>query len=46
LVVAGVFTGALKALLSLRRWSVWINRTSGVLLIFTGTYSILTLLNR
>ncbi|MBC7880453.1 MAG: sulfite exporter TauE/SafE family protein [Anaerolineae bacterium] len=46
LVVAGVFTGALKALLSLRRWSVWINRTSGILLIFTGTYSILTLLNR
>ncbi|AGY59545.1 cytochrome c biogenesis protein CcdA [Gloeobacter kilaueensis] len=46
LVLAGAFTGALKALLSLRRWSGLINQASGVLLIFTGTIAILNLLHR
>jgi cytochrome c-type biogenesis protein len=46
LVLAGVFTGTLKALLSLRRWSGLINKVAGVLLIFTGTLSILNLVWR
>lgn len=46
LVIAGAFTGALKALLSLRRWSGLINKTAGILLIFTGTLSILNLVVR
>ncbi|UFP96125.1 cytochrome c biogenesis protein CcdA [Gloeobacter morelensis] len=46
LILAGAFTGALKAMLSLRRWSGLINQVSGILLIFTGTLAILNILNR
>lgn len=46
LIAAGAFTGALKALLSLRRWSGLINKLSGVVLIFTGTLTILNLVGR
>ncbi len=46
LVIAGAFTGALKALLSLRKWSGLINQVSGILLIFTGTLAILNLVSR
>lgn len=41
LVIAGVFTGAIKQFLSLRRWSGWINPVSGSLLLGFGTLSLL-----
>jgi cytochrome c-type biogenesis protein len=41
LIVAGTFTAAIKKLLELRRWSSWINPTSGVLLIGFGVISLL-----
>ncbi len=42
LVLAGIFAGSLKRLLSLRQWSGWINPVSGVLLIGFGLFSLLT----
>jgi cytochrome c-type biogenesis protein len=42
LIVAGTFTASLKKLLELRRWSSWINPTSGVLLIGFGIFSLLS----
>ncbi|MGK7944172.1 MAG: cytochrome c biogenesis protein CcdA [Microcystaceae cyanobacterium] len=42
LILAGTFTTSLKKLLELRRWSGWINLTSGVLLIGFGVFSLLT----
>ena len=42
LIVAGTFTAAIKKLLELRRWSGWINSTSGVLLIGFGVVSLLS----
>lgn len=44
LVAAGAFAGAMRALLSLRRWSGLINQVSGILLIFTGTLAILNVI--
>ncbi len=41
LILAGIFTSSLKKLLELRRWSGWINITSGVLLIGFGVFSLL-----
>jgi cytochrome c-type biogenesis protein len=37
-VLAGTFTGALKGLQSLGRWSEWIEKASGVLIIAVGLY--------
>jgi cytochrome c-type biogenesis protein len=37
-VLAGTFTGALKGLQSLGRWSEWIERASGVVIIVVGLY--------
>lgn len=42
LVLVGTFTGSIKRLLSVRRWSGWLTYGSGVLLIGFGTLSILT----
>lgn len=42
LIIAGTFTASLKKLLTLRRWSGWINVTSGVLLISFGVFSLLS----
>lgn len=42
LIMAGTFTASLKKLLELRRWSVWINPASGVLLIGFGVFSLLS----
>lgn len=42
LVVAGTFTASIKKLLEVRRWSGWINVTSGVLLIGFGVFSLLS----
>ena len=42
LILAGIFAGSLKRLLSLRQWSGWINPVSGVLLIGFGLFSLLT----
>jgi len=42
LIVAGVFTANLKQILSLRRWSGWINSFSGVVLIGFGVISLLS----
>ncbi|MEN9231740.1 MAG: cytochrome c biogenesis protein CcdA [Thermostichus sp. DG02_5_bins_236] len=42
LVLAGVFTGSLKQLLSLRRWSGWLTYASGVILIGFGTLTVLS----
>lgn len=41
LILAGVFTGSIKKLLDLRRWSGWITPTSGVLLVGFGVFSLL-----
>lgn len=37
-VLAGTFTGALKSLLSMGRWSDWIEKASGVVIIAIGMY--------
>ncbi len=42
LVLAGTFTAALKKLLTVRRWSGWINPVSGVVLISFGVFSLLS----
>ncbi|MCU0535891.1 MAG: cytochrome c biogenesis protein CcdA [Hydrococcus sp. Prado102] len=42
LIVAGTFTASIKKLLEVRRWSGWINITSGVLLIGFGVFSLLS----
>ncbi|MGB8703216.1 MAG: cytochrome c biogenesis protein CcdA, partial [Thermosynechococcaceae cyanobacterium] len=42
IIVAGTFTATLKQFLALRRWSGWINPTSGVLLIGFGVFSLMT----
>jgi len=42
LIVAGIFTANLKQILSLRRWSGWINSFSGVVLIGFGVISLLS----
>jgi cytochrome c-type biogenesis protein len=42
LIIAGIFAGAVKQFLSLRRWSSWITPASGVLLIGFGVFSLLT----
>ena len=42
LIVAGTFTASLKKLLELRRWSIWINPVSGILLISFGFLSLLS----
>jgi cytochrome c-type biogenesis protein len=41
LILAGVFMSNLKAILSLRQWSGWINPTSGALLLGFGVFSLL-----
>ncbi|MGP0129243.1 MAG: cytochrome c biogenesis protein CcdA [cyanobacterium endosymbiont of Rhopalodia musculus] len=45
LIVAGTFTASLKKLLELRRWSIWINPVSGILLISFGLLSLLSRLS-
>ncbi|YAI81691.1 MAG: cytochrome c biogenesis protein CcdA [cyanobacterium endosymbiont of Rhopalodia sterrenbergii] len=42
LIVAGTFTASLKKFLELRRWSIWINPVSGILLISFGFLSLLS----
>lgn len=42
LILAGTFTASLKKLLSLRRWSGWINSVSGTLLLSFGIFSLLS----
>ncbi|AFZ36212.1 cytochrome c biogenesis protein transmembrane region [Stanieria cyanosphaera PCC 7437] len=42
LILAGTFTASLKKLLSLRRWSGWINPVSGTLLLSFGIFSLLS----
>lgn len=42
LVLAGVFTGTLKQLLSMRRWSGWLTYASGVVLVGFGTLTLLS----
>jgi cytochrome c-type biogenesis protein len=42
LALAGTFTASLKKILSLRRWSGWINPVSGGLLLAFGIFSLLT----
>jgi cytochrome c-type biogenesis protein len=42
LVVAGTFTASIKNILSIRRWSSWINPVSGALLLGFGIYSLLS----
>jgi cytochrome c-type biogenesis protein len=42
LILVGTFTASLKQILSLRRWSAWINPVSGFLLIGFGVFSLLT----
>ncbi|MEN9223483.1 MAG: cytochrome c biogenesis protein CcdA, partial [Thermostichus sp. BF3_bins_97] len=42
LVLAGVFTGSLKQLLSMRRWSGWLTYASGVVLVGFGTLTLLS----
>jgi cytochrome c-type biogenesis protein len=42
LVIAGTFTAAIKQFLALRKWSAWINPTSGALLVGFGVFSLLT----
>lgn len=42
LIVAGTFTASMKKLLELRRWSIWINPVSGILLISFGFLSLLS----
>ncbi len=42
LVLVGIFTGTLKQLLSLRRWSGWLTYGSGVILIGFGTLTLLS----
>ena len=41
LVLAGTFTASIKKILEMRRWSGWINGSSGVLLIGFGVISLL-----
>lgn len=41
IVIAGIFTAALKRLISLRKWSGWINPVSGALLLGFGIFSLL-----
>jgi len=38
IVLAGTFTGILRALPTLERWSLWMNRAAGVVLILVGLY--------
>ncbi|MFB2919249.1 MULTISPECIES: cytochrome c biogenesis protein CcdA [Aerosakkonema] len=42
LILAGTFTGSIKKLLELRRWSSWINPVSGTLLVGFGVFSLLS----
>lgn len=42
LIIAGTFTATIKSMLELRRWSVWINPVSGVLLLGFGVFSLLS----
>jgi cytochrome c-type biogenesis protein len=42
LIVAGTFTGTIKQLLAIRKWSTWITPASGVILIGFGTVAILS----
>lgn len=42
LILVGSFTASLKRILSLRRWSAWINPVSGFLLIGFGVFSLLS----
>jgi cytochrome c-type biogenesis protein len=42
LLLAGVFTGAVKQLLALRRWSGWLTYASGVMLVGFGSVTILS----
>ncbi|AFY69025.1 cytochrome c biogenesis protein transmembrane region [Thalassoporum mexicanum PCC 7367] len=42
LIVAGTFTGTVKQLLAVRKWSSWITPASGIVLIGFGTVSILS----
>lgn len=42
LILVGTFTASLKNILSLRRWSAWINPVSGFLLIGFGVFSLLS----
>lgn len=45
LILAGTFTASLKKILSLRRWSGWINPVSGALLLGFGVFSLLSRLS-
>lgn len=42
LIIAGLFVGSLKQLLTLRRWSGWINPASGTILVGFGVFTLLT----
>jgi cytochrome c-type biogenesis protein len=42
LLCAALFTGALKDIMGVRRWSGWVSPASGVLLVAGGTYALLT----
>lgn len=42
LIIAGTFTGLVKQILSIRRWSGWLTWTSGLALIGFGTLTILS----
>jgi cytochrome c-type biogenesis protein len=42
LIIAGTFTGVIKQLLSVRKWSGWLTWFSGIVLISFGTISILS----
>jgi cytochrome c-type biogenesis protein len=42
LILAGTFTASIKKILEIRRWSGWINSTSGALLLGFGIFSLLS----
>ncbi|PNG65303.1 Cytochrome c-type biogenesis ccda-like chloroplastic protein 2, partial [Tetrabaena socialis] len=42
LLLAASFTGVVKELLALRRYSAWVTPASGVLLVTGGTYTLLS----
>jgi cytochrome c-type biogenesis protein len=40
IIIAGTFTGVVKRLLQWGRWSVWIEKASGLIIILVGFYFI------
>lgn len=42
LLIAATFAGTLKQVLAMRQWSAWITPASGVLLLSSGTYTLLS----